>query len=334
MSRNLEDKGKSSGVLVFGPERMTLVTSDEIRRMSSGKVTRPALIVNMGRANENNPPRPSRGGLYSEKIFGPAPIKLLRKGSDERGRIISVFVPELKPFKLKTGHIELSYPVLHPYFYKKIPSPAAGLLGLGANILKDIIHMRTLMVTESDDPGTPPGRLVRRTKLKRFVKERPRAKIRLESGARLIRKLLSRLDLPKIIKEESEKLEGGFKTPLLKRRSLLKYKFAKAFLESGISPAAIVMDAVPVLPVSERPLVLMDGGRDTRKKTLNNIYLGLLETNKEAELAFGGRKVRGRDFLPDKDLRNIAQKYQRLVCHLYGQGKRVRRTVVRDEKKR
>uniref|UniRef100_UPI001C4E1E0F hypothetical protein n=1 Tax=Microbacterium sp. BF1 TaxID=2821146 RepID=UPI001C4E1E0F len=40
-----------------------------------------------------------------------------------------------------------------------------------------------------------------------------------------------------------------------------RLKVVSSFLETGMSPAAMVLDVVPVIPPELRPMVQLDGGR-------------------------------------------------------------------------
>lgn len=78
-------------------------------------------------------------------------------------------------------------------------------------------------------------------------------------GAEAVKRRLHDFDL----KSESEKLREIIKTGRgqKKTRALKRLKVVQAFLDSGNSPEAMVLDCVPVIPPDLRPMVQLDGGR-------------------------------------------------------------------------
>ena len=63
-----------------------------------------------------------------------------------------------------------------------------------------------------------------------------------------------------------------------KTRALKRLKVVNAFLATGGSPAAMVLDAVPVIPPDLRPMVQLDGGRFATSD-LNDLYRRVINRN-------------------------------------------------------
>ncbi|MEI7442005.1 MAG: DNA-directed RNA polymerase subunit beta' [Actinomycetes bacterium] len=63
-----------------------------------------------------------------------------------------------------------------------------------------------------------------------------------------------------------------------KTRALKRLKVVNAFLSTGGSPAAMVLDAVPVIPPDLRPMVQLDGGRFATSD-LNDLYRRVINRN-------------------------------------------------------
>ena len=95
-------------------------------------------------------------------------------------------------------------------------------------------------------------------------------------GAEAVKRRLHDFDL----KSESEKLREIIKTGRgqKKTRALKRLKVVQAFLDSGNSPEAMVLDCVPVIPPDLRPMVQLDGGRFATSD-LNDLYRRVINRN-------------------------------------------------------
>ena len=95
-------------------------------------------------------------------------------------------------------------------------------------------------------------------------------------GAEAIQRRLAAFDLA----GESEKLhlqisEGKGQRKI---RAIKRLKVVNSFLETGMSPAAMVLDVVPVIPPELRPMVQLDGGRFATSD-LNDLYRRVINRN-------------------------------------------------------
>ncbi|HQX35354.1 MAG TPA: DNA-directed RNA polymerase subunit beta', partial [Microbacteriaceae bacterium] len=95
-------------------------------------------------------------------------------------------------------------------------------------------------------------------------------------GAESIKRRLETFDLAK----ESEDLhlqisEGKGQRKI---RAIKRLKVVNAFLTTGMSPAAMVLDVVPVIPPELRPMVQLDGGRFATSD-LNDLYRRVINRN-------------------------------------------------------
>jgi len=96
-------------------------------------------------------------------------------------------------------------------------------------------------------------------------------------GAEAIKRRLESFDL----QAESDKLHdeiangrGGQK----KIRAIKRLRVVNSFLQTGNSPAAMVLDVVPVIPPELRPMVQLDGGRFATSD-LNDLYRRVINRN-------------------------------------------------------
>ncbi len=63
-----------------------------------------------------------------------------------------------------------------------------------------------------------------------------------------------------------------------KIRAIKRLKVVNSFLQTGMSPAAMVLDVVPVIPPELRPMVQLDGGRFATSD-LNDLYRRVINRN-------------------------------------------------------
>ncbi|MEK7611851.1 MAG: DNA-directed RNA polymerase subunit beta' [Patescibacteria group bacterium] len=97
------------------------------------------------------------------------------------------------------------------------------------------------------------------------------------SGAEAIRKILSEVDLGKMIVEMEKSLEH-LKDSLKESRILRRIKLAKSFMTNNMRPEWMIMTVLPVLPPDLRPMVALDGGRYATSD-LNDLYRRVINRN-------------------------------------------------------
>ena len=95
-------------------------------------------------------------------------------------------------------------------------------------------------------------------------------------GAESIQKRLEAFDLP----AESELLHDQIANGKgqKKIRAIKRLRVVNSFLQTGNSPAAMVLDVVPVIPPELRPMVQLDGGRFATSD-LNDLYRRVINRN-------------------------------------------------------
>src|SRR5689334_2989433 len=110
--------------------RLTLASPEQILGWSSGEVT-VADTINYRTG------KPTHGGLFCERIFGPerdwncgcGRYRGVRHAGVTCERC-GVVVAHSRGRRERFGHIELAVPVVHTWFFKLKPSPVALLLGM------------------------------------------------------------------------------------------------------------------------------------------------------------------------------------------------------------
>ena len=128
-----------------------LASPDEIMRLSSGEILKPETI-------NYRTYKPERDGLFCERIFGPTKDYECHCGKYKRIRYkgivcerCGVEVTEKKVRRERMGHIELTVPVAHIWYFKSAPNKIAALLGIAAKKLESVIYYEKYIVIK---PGT------------------------------------------------------------------------------------------------------------------------------------------------------------------------------------
>jgi len=95
-------------------------------------------------------------------------------------------------------------------------------------------------------------------------------------GAEAIKRRLETFDLQAEAEKLHEEIENG--KGQRKVRAIKRLRVVNSFLSTGRSPAAMVLDVVPVIPPELRPMVQLDGGRFATSD-LNDLYRRVINRN-------------------------------------------------------
>ena len=95
-------------------------------------------------------------------------------------------------------------------------------------------------------------------------------------GAEAIQRRLQNFDLQASADELHDQIANG--KGQKKIRAIKRLKVVNSFLKTGNSPAAMVLDVVPVIPPELRPMVQLDGGRFATSD-LNDLYRRVINRN-------------------------------------------------------
>src|ERR687890_817332 len=237
--------------------------------------------------------KPERDGLFCERIFGPVKDWECHCGKYKRIRYRGVIcdrcgveVTLSKVRRERMGHIELSVPVAHIWFFKTLPSPMGNLLDVTLRDLEKVIYYSNYIVI---DPGNQEVRERQLLDEDEYLDLRQRAKAEgdatflAEIGAPAVRELLKRLDVDKVAEELRSSVVG--ETSQHRKKQMLKrLKIVDAFRNSGDSGESrnkaewMILDVIPVIPPDLRPLVPLDGGRFATSD-LNDLYRRVITRN-------------------------------------------------------
>src|SRR5512145_3332300 len=220
--------------------------------------------------------KPEKDGLFCERIFGPVKDWECHCGKYKRIRYRGVIcdrcgveVTLSKVRRERMGHIELSVPVAHIWFFKTLPSPMGNLLGITLRELERVIYYSSYIVLE---PGKQDVQRLQLLDEEEFLTLRGKAReegdsaFEAEIGAPAVRTLLQQLDV-KVIAEQLRSGVATERSQHRKKQMLKRLKIVDAFLNSGAAgdgpnrPEWMILDVIPVIPPDLRPLVPLDGGR-------------------------------------------------------------------------
>jgi DNA-directed RNA polymerase subunit beta' len=273
--------------------------------------------------------KPEKDGLFCERIFGPVKDWECHCGKYKRIRYRGVIcdrcgveVTLSKVRRERMGHIELSVPVAHIWFFKTLPSPMGNLLDLTLRDLEKVIYYSNYVVIE---PGNQEVRTNELLDEDRFLELKMKAKAEGDTlyhadiGAPAVRELLKRIDVDRVA-EQLRKSVTVETSQHRKKQQLKRLKIVDAFRTSGDQggirnkPEWMILDVVPVIPPDLRPLVPLDGGRFATSD-LNDLYRRVINRNNRLQKLITHRA-------PEVILRNEKRMLQEAVDALFDNGRR------------
>ncbi|MGE5091707.1 MAG: DNA-directed RNA polymerase subunit beta' [Bacillota bacterium] len=303
-------------------ERERLELQGQRTWWSWGEVTKPETI-------NYRSFKPEKDGLFCERIFGPVKDWECHCGKYKRIRYRGVIcdrcgveVTLSKVRRERMGHIELSVPVAHIWFFKTLPSPMGNLINLTLRELERVIYYSSYVVIEPGDQEVESNQLLDEDEyltLRAKAREEGDSGFRAEIGAPAVRELLSRIDVKKL----AEDLRKGVATETSqhrKKQMLKRLKIVDAFLCSGDNgdlpndPTWMILDVIPVIPPDLRPLVPLDGGRFATSD-LNDLYRRVINRNNRLTKLIQHKA-------PEVILRNEKRMLQEAVDALFDNGRR------------
>src|SRR5215208_6925162 len=303
-------------------ERERLELQGQRTWWSWGEVTKPETI-------NYRSFKPEKDGLFCERIFGPVKDWECHCGKYKRIRYRGVIcdrcgveVTLSKVRRERMGHIELSVPVAHIWFFKTLPSPMGNLINITLRDLERVIYYSSYIVIEPGKQELEANQLLDEDEyltVRAKAREEGDTAFRADIGAPAVRELLSRID----IRQLAEELRTGVATETSqhrKKQMLKRLKIVDAFLSSGDSgdlpnkPEWMILDVIPVIPPDLRPLVPLDGGRFATSD-LNDLYRRVINRNNRLTKLIQHKA-------PEVILRNEKRMLQEAVDALFDNGRR------------
>ncbi|MCQ2176022.1 MAG: DNA-directed RNA polymerase subunit beta' [Bacteroidales bacterium] len=325
-----ENKVKSN----FQRISISLASPEDITARSNGEVLKPETV-------NYRTYKPERDGLFCEKIFGPTKDYECYCGKYKRIRYrgivcdrCGVEVTEKKVRRERMGHITLTVPVAHIWYFKSAPNKISALLGLPSKKLESVIYYEKYIVVNPGESGLKKMDLLSEDEYldavakfpdNDYLKDDDPKKFVAKMGAEGIYDLLKEIDVEALGKE----LRAAMKTETSQQRKadiLKRLSVVKWFQESqGINrPEWMIMKVIPVTPPDLRPLVPLDGGRFATSD-LNDLYRRVIIRNNRLKKLI---EIKA----PEVILRNEKRMLQEAVDSLFDNSKKS--SAVKSESNR
>ncbi|MFV1883503.1 MAG: DNA-directed RNA polymerase subunit beta' [Balneola sp.] len=304
---------------------ISLASAETILSRSHGEVLTPETI-------NYRTFKPEMDGLFCEKIFGPVKDYECHCGKYKRIRYKGIIcdrcgveVTRKAVRRERMGHITLTVPVVHIWYFKSLPNKIAYLLGLSSKNLDRIVYYETFVIINpglARDLGYAKGDLISEEEKYDIMDQLPEDnydlddddddKFIVKEGADALAAMLADLDLDDLayqlryeVKHETSQMR---KKKKLKRLQVIE-SFRSAAQHTENRPEWMCQSVIPVIPPELRPLVPLEGGRFATSD-LNDLYRRVIIRNNRLKRLIDIKA-------PDVILRNEKRMLQEAVDSLY-----------------
>jgi DNA-directed RNA polymerase subunit beta' len=253
-----------------------IASPEAIRSWSYGEVTKPDTL-------NYRTLKPEKDGLFCERIFGPERDYECACGKYKKKRFqntvcdrCGVEVTTSRVRRTRMGHLELAVPVAHIWFIKSAPSKIGTLLDMTIRKLERILYYESYIVMDPGDSQYEKGDLIDTDEYYE-IRDQVGENFVAMMGAEAVKLLLEELDLD----AEAMNLRAMIKmetSALKKQKAIKKLKIVDAFRKSANRPEWMIMEVLPVLPPTLRPLVPLEGGRFATAD-FNDLYRRVITRN-------------------------------------------------------
>jgi len=304
---------------------ISLASAETILSRSHGEVLTPETI-------NYRTFKPEMDGLFCEKIFGPVKDYECHCGKYKRIRYKGIIcdrcgveVTRKAVRRERMGHITLTVPVVHIWYFKSLPNKIAYLLGLSSKNLDRIVYYETFVIINpglARDLGYAKGDLISEEEKYDIFDQLPEDNFDLDNdeddkfivkeGADALAAMLADLELDELayqlryeVKHETSQMR---KKKKLKRLQVIE-SFRTANKHTENRPEWMCQSVIPVIPPELRPLVPLEGGRFATSD-LNDLYRRVIIRNNRLKRLIDIKA-------PDVILRNEKRMLQEAVDSLY-----------------
>ena len=269
-----------------------LASPEEILERSSGEVLKPETI-------NYRTYKPERDGLFCERIFGPVKDYECHCGKYKRIRYKGIIcdrcgveVTEKKVRRERMGHISLTVPVAHIWYFRSLPNKIGYLLGLPSKKLDSIIYYEKYVVINAgikEADGVKLHDFLSEEEYLDIVESLPKENHLLDEtdprkfiagmGAEALYRLLERINLDELSYDLRHRADNE-SSQQRKSEALKRLQVVESFRASKAvnHPEWMIVKVVPVIPPELRPLVPLDGGRFATSD-LNDLYRRVIIRN-------------------------------------------------------
>ncbi len=327
---NKDNKLKSN----FQTISIALASPEDITARSCGEVLKPETV-------NYRTYKPEREGLFCEQIFGPTKDYECYCGKYKRIRYRGIIcdrckveVTEKKVRRERMGHITLTVPVAHIWYFKSAPNKISALLGIPAKKLESVIYYEKYIVVRPGCTDVEKMTLLSEDEYWDVIARYPGNynlpdsdpdKFVAKMGAEGVYELLNEIDVEELSRSLRDRMKVETsqqrKAELLKRLQVVKW-----FHESkGVNrPEWMIMKVIPVIPPDLRPLVPLDGGRFATSD-INDLYRRVIIRNNRLKKLI---EIKA----PEVILRNEKRMLQESVDSLFDNSKKS--SAVKSESNR
>jgi DNA-directed RNA polymerase subunit beta' len=309
----------------FSTITISLASPESILERSSGEVLKPETI-------NYRTYKPERDGLFCERIFGPVKDWECHCGKYKRIRYkgivcdrCGVEVTEKKVRRERMGHINLTVPVAHIWYFRSLPNKIGYLLGLPTKKLDMIIYYERYVVINPGvkaQDGIQYMDFLTEEQYLEILDTLPKENIHLDDmdpnkfvarmGAEALYDLLQRTKLDELSYDLRHKANTET-SQQRKNEALKRLQVVEAFRQANRNvenrPEWMIIKVVPVIPPELRPLVPLDGGRFATSD-LNDLYRRVIIRNNRLKRLI---EIKA----PDVILRNEKRMLQEAVDSLF-----------------
>lgn len=297
---------------VFDSIKIGLASPEMIRSWSKGEVKKPETI-------NYRTLKAERDGLFCERIFGPSKDWECMCGKYKRVRYkgkvcekCGVEVTVKKVRRERMGHIELSAPVSHIWYFRAIPSRMGLLLDISPRLLEKVLYFaQYIVINPGENTNLVKNQLLTEAEYRKAY-EMYEKDFKVGMGAEAIKDLLMDIDIDGLSTQLRTELETA--TGQKKLRIIKRLEVVEAFRKSGNRPEWMILDVIPVIPPEIRPMVQLDGGRFA-SSDLNDLYRRVINRNNRLQRL---KELRA----PEIIIRNEKRMLQEAVDALIDNGRR------------
>ncbi len=290
--------------------QILLASSEDILKWSHGEVKKAETY-----SYRTYTPEPD--GLFCEKIFGPVHSYQCHCGKMKGIQYAGLTCPrcgvEILPSSVRRerfGHIELSSPVVHIWYFKNNINYVGLLLGMPAKDVEKVIYFVSYIVIDPKSTKLRKKQLLTDEEYRLYKAEG--YDFVAKKGGEAILDLLKQIDLKKTHEEAVERLRKGSKQDKIIAVRLLGV--VEGLLKNNRRPEDMVLTRVPVIPPDLRPLVTLEGGKYA-SDDLNELYRRVINRNNRLKKLIEANA-------PDIMLQNEKRMLQEAVDALFDNGRR------------
>ena len=322
----------------FNSITVSLASPEAIKKRSYGEVTKPETI-------NYRTYKPERDGLFCERIFGPTRDWECHCGKYKRIRYkgivcdrCGVEVTEKKVRRERMGHIELTVPVAHIWFFRSLPNKIGTLLDIPSKKLESVIYYQKYIVIQPgkaklNDVAVAKKDLLSDEEYYAVLESLPEGNDQLPDtdpdkfiagmGAEALYPLLCQINLDDVSYElrdiASKETSNQRKQDALKRLNVVESfrESQRRMQERGLDnrPEWMIVNIVPVIPPELRPLVPLEGGRFATSD-INELYRRVIIRNNRLKRLF---EIKA----PEVIMRHEKRMLQEAVDSLFDNSRRV-----------